>query len=58
MMRDICASNREAILAALGQFRGCLDILEDQLLAGDYPGLERSFAAGKKQYTALAGGAT
>lgn len=56
MMRDICASNRDAILAALGRFRGCLDALEDQLVGGDYPGLERSFTAGKQQYEALVSG--
>jgi prephenate dehydrogenase len=54
MMRDICVSNREAILVALGRFRDCLDALEDQLNGGDYSGLERSFNAGKQQHAALA----
>ncbi|MCJ7622954.1 MAG: prephenate dehydrogenase/arogenate dehydrogenase family protein [Anaerolineaceae bacterium] len=56
MMRDICASNRDAILAALGRFRSCLDTLEDQMSAGDYPGLERSFTAGKNQHEVLTSG--
>ena len=56
MMKDICASNRDAILTALERFRGCLDTLETQLLAGDFTGVERSLTAGKNQHKALVSG--
>ena len=44
--RDVCLTNREALLAALRGFRTELDTLEATVEAGDAAGIEAFFAAG------------
>ena len=46
LWRDVCLSNRDALLAAMRGFRSELDILEAAITAGDPAGLEAFFAAG------------
>jgi len=45
--RDVCLSNKDALLAAFHQFRGQLDVLEAALAAGDAAALEEFFAQGR-----------
>lgn len=44
--RDICLTNREALLAALHGFRSELNMLEEAVAAGDAARIEAFFAAG------------
>ncbi len=44
--RDVCLSNRDALLHALQAFRGELDTLESAVAARDAAGIEAFFAAG------------
>ena len=44
--RDVCLTNREALLAALDGFRAELDALEEVVTAGDAGRIEAFFAAG------------
>jgi len=44
--RDVCLTNREALLAALRGFRTDLDALEEAVVAGDADRIEAFFAAG------------
>ncbi len=44
--RDVCLTNREALLAALHGFRVELDVLEEAVAAGDAARIEAFFAAG------------
>ncbi len=46
--RDVCLSNKDALLAALHDFRGQLDSLEAALSAGDSRALEEFFAQGRR----------
>ena len=46
LWRDVCLSNRDALLAAMRGFRSELDILEAAITAGDPAGLEAFFSAG------------
>ena len=46
LWRDVCLSNRDALLAAMRGFRSELDILEAAITDGDPAGLEAFFAAG------------
>lgn len=48
MWRDICLTNREAILAALDDFEGALAAFRAALQAGDPEALHAAFAAGKQ----------
>ncbi len=45
--RDVCLSNKDALLAALHQFRGQLDVLEEALAAEDGEVLASFFAQGR-----------
>ncbi len=45
--RDVCLSNKEALLDTLHHFRGELDVLEAALTAGDGKALEEFFAQGR-----------
>ena len=44
--RDVCLTNREALLAALHGFRAEMDVLEEAVLSGDADRIEAFFAAG------------
>jgi len=44
--RDVCLTNRDALLHALHGFRGELDVLEEAVAAGDAARIEAFFAAG------------
>jgi len=44
--RDVCLTNREALLAALHGFREEIDVLEEAVAAGDAARIEAFFAAG------------
>ncbi len=46
--RDVCLSNKDALFAALHQFRAHLDMLEAALTAGDGAALEEFFAQGRE----------
>ncbi len=46
LWRDVCLTNREALLASLRGFRAELDVLEAAVAAGDAKGIEAFFAAG------------
>ncbi|HTY56196.1 MAG TPA: prephenate dehydrogenase/arogenate dehydrogenase family protein [Candidatus Binataceae bacterium] len=48
MWRDICVTNRDAILAALRLYRGALDEFERVIAAGDVAGFEAIFARGRR----------
>lgn len=45
--RDVCLSNKDALLGAVREFRGQLDTLEAALDAGDGAALEEFFAGGR-----------
>ena len=54
--RDVCLTNREALLAALHGFRAELNMLEEAVAAGDADRIEAFFAAGaeaKRDWGAL-----
>lgn len=56
LWRDVCLSNREAVLAALAHFRGQLDILETAVAEGDANEIESFFRVGanaKRDWSAL-----
>jgi prephenate dehydrogenase len=53
MMRDILATNRENMLAALTEFRQYLDEIESLLRIGDFDALERLFSKGAEQQKLL-----
>ena len=44
--RDVCLTNREALLAALHGFRAEIDVLEEAVASGDAARIEAFFAAG------------
>ena len=44
--RDVCLSNRDAVLAALQGFRAELDVIEAAVDAGDAAAIEAFFATG------------
>jgi len=46
LWRDVCLTNRDAILSALRGFRAELDVLETAITAGDSDGIQAFFAAG------------
>jgi len=46
LWRDVCLTNRDAILTALNRFRSELDVLEAAVAAGDAARLEAFFASG------------
>ncbi|MCW3058947.1 MAG: Prephenate dehydrogenase [Capsulimonas sp.] len=46
--RDICLTNRDAILAAIASFRGELDALEKAIMNSDAAEIEKLFAGGAK----------
>ncbi len=48
MWRDICLTNRDAILSALKLYRGALDEFERLVATGDGAGLEAAFARGRR----------
>jgi prephenate dehydrogenase len=56
LWRDVCLSNRDALLHALQAFRGELDALEEAVAAGDAAQIEAFFASGavaKRNWGAL-----
>ena len=48
LWRDVCLTNREALLVSLRGFRSELDILEEAVATGDAEAIEAFFAAGAK----------
>ena len=53
MWRDICATNREAILAALKLYRGALDEFERAIANSDIAAFEKVFARGQQMRNRL-----
>ena len=54
--RDICLTNRDAVLAAITSFRGELDALEKAIVDGDAEQIEDLFAGGAKAKEAWGAG--
>ena len=50
--RDVCLTNRDAVLKALKGFRAELKVLEDAVAASDAAAIEAFFAAGETALTA------
>jgi prephenate dehydrogenase len=48
MWRDICLTNRDAILSALALYRGALNDFERLIAEADGAGLEAAFARGRR----------
>ncbi len=46
LWRDVCLTNRDAVLSALRGFRAELDVLETAITAGDAGGIQAFFASG------------